>query len=192
MSGPTSPHGPEDRRRMGVGLVFAGQDMSMRTTRYAGRISGLRWGRIRGGLILTMALAAAGYEQQPVLKASQLVPAELLKGSRFQVDEAVPTDNFLARFTIRSDFGTFEAHGLDVLQIRIAEVGALERLEAASKTETFAKALGSAAMRPVKAVGQIVTNPIETRQGHSGRRRALLRPGEARGGEYVDGRDGFG
>jgi hypothetical protein len=150
--------------------------MGIRTKSYAGSISGSLWRRIRGGLILTLALAASAdggqavggataYERQPVLKASQLVPAELLKGARFQVDETVPTDGFLARFTIRSDFGTFEAHGRDMLQIRVAEVAAIEKLEAASKTETFAKALGSAAVRPIKAVGQIVTNPVETVKG---------------------------
>ena len=55
-------------------------------------------------VMLTMALtmlaggvqevrAAAGYEKQPVLQASQLAPAELLKGPRFHVDEKVPTDH---------------------------------------------------------------------------------------------------
>jgi hypothetical protein len=59
--------------------------------------------------------AGVGYEMQPVLPASQLVPAELLKGARFQVDEKVPTDGFVARFTLRSDVGTFEAPGRDML-----------------------------------------------------------------------------
>jgi hypothetical protein len=55
-----------------------------------------------------------------------------------------------------------------MLQIRVAEVAALEQLDAVSKTETFAKALGSAAVRPVKAVGQIITNPVETAKGVPG------------------------
>ena len=109
--------------------------------------------------------AAPGYEKEPVLKASQLAPTELLKGARFQVDDKVPIDSFLARFTIRSDLGTFEAHGREMLKTRVAELAALEQLEAVSKTETFAKALGSSAMRPVKAVEQIVTKPVETAKG---------------------------
>jgi hypothetical protein len=177
---PTSPHAPEDRRRVGMGLAFGGQDIRIRTkSSYAVNFSAPLWQRIRWGVILTVALApwaggvqavaaATGYGQQPVLKASQLVPAMLLKGTRFQVDEMVPTDDFLARFAVRSDFGTFEAHGRDMLQIRVVEVAALEQLEAASKTETFAKALGSAAVRPVKAAGQIITNPVETAKGIPG------------------------
>jgi hypothetical protein len=104
----------------------------------------------------------ASYEKQPVLKASQLAPAELLKGARFQVDETVPTDGFVAKFTIRSDFGMFEAHGREMLRIRVAEVGALAQLEEMSKTETFVKALGTTALRPVKAAEQLVTKPVET------------------------------
>jgi hypothetical protein len=128
--------------------------------------------------------AATGYEKQPVLKASQLVPASLLKGARFQVDETVPTDGFLARFTMRSDFGTFEAHGREMLQSRVAEVAALEQLEAVSKTETFTKALGSAAVRPVKAAEQIITNPVETAKGVPGGVERLFGRVK-RGGEHL-------
>jgi hypothetical protein len=73
--------------------------------------------------------AATGYEPQPKLKASQLAPAEWLKGARFQVDEMATTDGFLARCTLGSDFATFEAHGRGMLEIRIAEVAALEQLQ---------------------------------------------------------------
>lgn len=69
------------------------------------------WRGIGGALILAVvAVAAMGgekgvggkasYEKQPVLQASQLVPAELLQGARFRVDEQVPTDGFPGRFTI--------------------------------------------------------------------------------------------
>ncbi|MGH6690168.1 MAG: hypothetical protein ACRERE_40560 [Candidatus Entotheonellia bacterium] len=141
-----------------------------------GCISWFQW--LKGGGVTMLAVvftmlaggaqavvAAAGYERQPVLQAGQLAPAELLQGPGFQVDNKVPTQGFLGRFTIRSDVGTFEAHGREMLRIRVAELGAIKQLEAVSKTETFAKALGSTAMRPVKAVGQIVTQPVETVKG---------------------------
>jgi hypothetical protein len=129
-----------------------------------------------GALILTGVLAVAasqamggsgapGDERQPVLNASDLAPPEWLKGARFQVEDQVPTEGFLAQFTIRSDVGTFEAQGLDMLQLRIAELAALEQLEAASKTETFLAALGSTAERPVQAVQGFVTRPVETVKG---------------------------
>ncbi|MFI5342513.1 MAG: hypothetical protein ACHQ7N_22100 [Candidatus Methylomirabilales bacterium] len=116
-------------------------------------------------------MVAAGqspFEVPPVLKASDLVPAELLKGARFQVDEKVPTSDLVARFSLRSDFGTFEAHGREMLRIRVAELAAIEQLEATSKTETFLNAAGNAAVRPVQSAASIVMNPVETAQGIPG------------------------
>jgi hypothetical protein len=89
-----------------------------------------------------------------VLQASQLAPAELLQGPGFQVDDKVPTEGFRGRCTIRSDVGTFEAHGREMLRLRGAELGAIKQLEAVSKTETFAKALGSTALRPMVGWGR--------------------------------------
>jgi hypothetical protein len=141
-----------------------------------GKVSTLLRRRGGGTMLLVMALtmlaggglvvgAAPGYERQPVLQASQLAPAELLKGPGFQVDSKVPTEGYLGRFTIRSDVGTIEAHGREMLRIRVEELSAIKQLDAVSKTEMFAKALGSSAMRPVKAVEQIVTKPVETAKG---------------------------
>lgn len=113
-------------------------------------------------------MAAAGqspFEVPPVLKASDLVGPELLKGRRFRVDEKVPTSDLVARFSLRSDFGTFEAHGREMLRIRVAELAAIEQLEATSKTETFLKAAGSAGARPVQAAANIVMSPVETAKG---------------------------
>jgi hypothetical protein len=112
--------------------------------------------------------APAAFERPPVLKAGTLVPAALLKGPRFQVDEQVPTSDLVAQFTLRSDFGTFRAHGREMLRVRVAELGAIEHLEATSKTETFLKAAGSAAARPIEAAGNILLSPVETAKGIPG------------------------
>jgi hypothetical protein len=105
------------------------------------------------------------FEAPPVLKASDLVAPELLKGPRFRVDEAVPTSDLVARFSLRSDFGDFQAHGREMLRIRVGELAAIEQLEATSKTGTFLKAAGSAAARPVQSAANIVMSPVETAKG---------------------------
>jgi hypothetical protein len=112
-----------------------------------------------------VAPAQSDYEQSPVLKASDLAPASMLKGPRFTVDERVPVADLLPHFVIRSDFGVFEAHGRDMLGVRIVEVGALDQLEKTSKTEEFVKAAGSAAVRPVQSAANMVMNPVETVKG---------------------------
>jgi hypothetical protein len=109
--------------------------------------------------------AQAGFENPPVLKASDLAPAVLLKGPRFRVDDKVPVKGLLGVFTIRSDFGAFEAHGVEMLRIRVVEIAALDTLESTSKTDEFVKAAGTAAARPFKAGAHMVMNPKETAQG---------------------------
>jgi hypothetical protein len=116
------------------------------------------------GLLCAPAAARAqgAYEAQPVLKASDLVPARLLKGPTFTVDQKVPTPHFLGEFTLRSEHGLFAVHGRDLLPIRVADLGALDQLAGMSKSEEFLKAAGNAAARPVKAVVDIASSPVET------------------------------
>ncbi len=120
---------------------------------------------LSGAGLATGARAQSGFEEPPVLKASDLAPPVMLKGPRFTVDERVPVANLLDQFIIRSDFGVFEAHGRAMLGVRVVEVGALEELEKTSKTEEFLKAAGNAAARPVKAAANMVMNPVETVKG---------------------------
>jgi hypothetical protein len=100
-----------------------------------------------------------------VLKASDLAPAELLKGPRFHVDPQVPTDGLLAKFTIRSDFGDFVAEGPGMLGIRVGEIQALDVLSKTEKSEAFQRALVGSAKRTGKSVATAVTHPVETAKG---------------------------
>jgi len=107
----------------------------------------------------------SGFEKPPILRASQLAPATLLNGNNFHVDNAVPTDGLTADFTIRSDVGTFQAHGLEMLRIRIAEIPAIVELENTSKTKVFAQSVARNATRPIAAAGQMIMHPVDTIQG---------------------------
>jgi hypothetical protein len=86
-----------------------------------------------GALVLAFPAPAAAqpyvYEAAPVLKAKDLVAPELLRGPNFTVDERVPVVGFLARFTLRSDFGTFDVHGIHMLHVRVPEIYALAHLD---------------------------------------------------------------
>jgi hypothetical protein len=109
--------------------------------------------------------AASGFETPPVLKASDLAPAALLKGPRFHVDPEVPTDGLLAKFTIRSDFGDFEAEGPGMLGIRVGEIQALDVMSKTEKSEAFKRALVGSAKRTGKSVATAVTHPVDTAKG---------------------------
>jgi hypothetical protein len=107
----------------------------------------------------------AGYEAPPVQSASKIAPAALLSGPRFKVQDEAPTDGFMPRFTIQSDFGQYVVNGHEMLAVRVQEIAALDKLEEISKTEAFAGAMAASAKKTGKAVANVVTNPKETAEG---------------------------
>ena len=119
-------------------------------------------------LFSTLALAIAGaacaqsaYEPLRQFKAEEFAPAVLLKGPLHSVDEAVSVDGGLPRFTLRSQYGIWEALGLEMLDIRVAELPAFEQLDKVSQSDEFAKAAGQAITKPVEMVGTFVQNPVD-------------------------------
>lgn len=113
-------------------------------------------------LLLMIGLAAAAaahaeeaappaYEVPPALHAQDLAPARWLAGPGFQVEDAVTTDGFLARFLIRAEIGAFEAHGVETLALRVAEIEALRALGTAMASEPFGRAVAAVAARSASA-----------------------------------------
>ncbi len=105
------------------------------------------------------------FQAPPVRRASELLAPDMLAGPLFRVEDQVPTDGLLGRFTLRSDVGTFVAPGRELLRIRIAELPAIRHLESTSQTDVFLSAAGNAAAKPVEAVADLVMNPVATLQG---------------------------
>ena len=128
--------------------------------------------RTLGGPLLALCLAApAGrvaaqptYEPPATLRATDIVPASRLTGSRYTIDEAVPTDGFLARVMIRSDFGTFEARGPGMVTIRLGEVAALALLEEITTSAAFASGVKESAQQLGQTFQQLIDKPAETVQ----------------------------
>jgi hypothetical protein len=121
-----------------------------------------------GGGLGTVAHAQATVEAPPVLKASELAPPDLLKGPTFVVDDQVPIQGMLGQFIIRADVGTFEAHGRELLRIRVGELHALAQLDRMSKSDEFLKAAANAVARPVESTAQMLLHPVETAKGMPG------------------------
>jgi hypothetical protein len=135
---------------VGVGLALA---------------AALLW--LSGGLGM-VAQAQAGFETPPVLNATELAPPDPLQGPTFTVDPQVPIVEMLGQFTIRSDVGTFEAHGREMLRIRVGELHALAQIERMSKSEEFLKAAARTVVRPVGSAANMLLNPLETAKGMPG------------------------
>jgi len=105
---------------------------------------------------------AEGYENPVDLKASDFVPASMLQGALYSVDDKVTFEVGLPRYTIHSQYGTWQARGREMLEIRISELPAFVQFDKISKTDEFAKAAGQALAAPVEMAGELIAHPVDT------------------------------
>ncbi len=110
-------------------------------------------------------LQPVAYEPPPVLKSADLLPADALTGPRHRVVEAVPSDGFLTRFTIESDFGTFEAASPALALTRIQEIGALAELEKLETEELAKDGFEHSAERLKESFRHLAKDPEGTLKG---------------------------
>jgi hypothetical protein len=124
------------------------------------------------GLILCahdlLAAALPPVEPMPTLAAATLAPAALLNGTGYTVDAKAPVVGYMGQFTLRAPAGTFNADGTEMLAIRVGELPAIAQLSQMSQSGVFADALAASAMKTGAAIGQAVTNPVETIAGIPG------------------------
>ena len=106
------------------------------------------------------AQAPAAFETAVELNASELLPAELLRGPSHRVRDQVVTDGFMAHFEIDTDFGTFEAAGVPQVERRIVEANAIRKLVETSKGDLFAEGLKRSVTQPIDAVKNIAKDPV--------------------------------
>jgi hypothetical protein len=110
-------------------------------------------------------MAQPRYEPPAVLRAAELVPAELLQDPLYRIDEQVPTDGLRAHVVLRSDLGDFEADGPGMVAVRASEIKALAVLAKTETSEIFQQALQASLKRTGQSLKTAVTHPVETIKG---------------------------
>lgn len=93
-----------------------------------------------------------------------LIEAALLSSPLHTVAPCARIAGHMAQFRIDTHFGPLTADSIGMLQIRVAELTAIEELERASHAGLAARAAGDSANRIVDTVGSVVTRPIDTLQ----------------------------
>ncbi len=104
-----------------------------------------------GALLLATALTASAvvnYDPPVELKASKILPPELVSGPDFRVEEAVINDGYLNYYKIHSRFDEFSAVSTAKLRKRIQEINAMAVMEDVEGTKAFANALVKAGLMP--------------------------------------------
>jgi hypothetical protein len=103
--------------------------------------------------------AQANYEAPAVLSAAAML-GEDAAGPSHRVREMVPTDGYMAHYTIDSDFGEFECIGTAQAKTRIKELGAIAKLVSVSKSDLFAEGVKRSVEQPIDAVKNIAKDPV--------------------------------
>jgi len=107
-------------------------------------------------------------EGPPLVFSHTLVPEELRSGERYQLGPIGHVANFGYEFELYSDFGEYRVRGIDMLERRVNEIHALERLEEISKTDAFAKSFSEALKNPLVRTWTVARKPISTVVGIPG------------------------
>ena len=96
------------------------------------------------------------------LKASNILSDTQIKGSNYQIDDAVINDGLINLYTFTSEYGEIEAEGTGELHMRIDEFRAISVMEEMDRQEIFGEALTTRLKAPVKGAKALVTEPVET------------------------------
>ena len=105
---------------------------------------------------------AGGFEEPPVLKASEILQPALLAGLHHKVREDVHTYAGENWYVIDSDAGIFEAAGNVMLQHRVAEIYAILAMQQISRGKEYGEAVKRAAKSPFVMAKNLISNPVDT------------------------------
>lgn len=116
-------------------------------------------------LLPSQHILASTYEDTLTIKAQTIFQDTTLKGPHYTVQSSVTTDGFLTKTSITSDFGTFEAIGPGMLNIRLNEIDALVKLQTFEASEEFKNGAKASADEKWTALKELADKPKETLKG---------------------------
>ncbi len=116
-----------------------------------------------GGLPAHAQKAESNFEVPGAIRASDVLPREMLRGPHHTVQENVVTYDGLAQhFMIDSKFGRFKATGNGMVPVRITEINAIARLAKMKNSEEFVEGLKKSGGSLVGSAKNLVVHPVDT------------------------------
>jgi len=107
-------------------------------------------------------MAQTAFESPPILRASKILPPELLEGPDYSIADEVVNDGYMNHYTINSRFGAFTADSDGELRIRIGEVHAIARMSELARSKQFLKGVGKAGKDVLDSSTGLVFHPVGT------------------------------
>jgi len=118
---------------------------------------------VAGFLIVSLpASAAPRYESPTILKASEILAPNIVKGPHHHVDEKVINDAYLNLYTLHSEYGDVQVTSTAKLMKYIHEVNAVAKMKEIQGTDEFAKGMKNKAGAVVEGAGDLITDPVNT------------------------------
>jgi hypothetical protein len=125
-------------------------------------LSGLMIAAVNGWFVCATVCAVAAQIEVPPMTSAATVLGGQVRGTNYEIDNTVRGDGFLYIFSLNTNYGRYQVEGLDLLKIRLHELGAVATLEKMNKSQAYMDAASKAAMKPVNLATGLVTNPVGT------------------------------
>jgi hypothetical protein len=109
---------------------------------------------------------AQEFQNVPIfLRASDVLPREILSGPNYVVRETVRNDGLVNTYDIETQGGLLTVESTDLLLKRIAELNALWKLQELKGMSIYGESFKNMALGPVRTTTGIVTGPVQTVKG---------------------------
>jgi hypothetical protein len=116
-------------------------------------------------LCATIVGANEVFEIPPVFRTSDLLPPDALEGPDHEIYPYVYNDGINNIYELDTTHGPLKAESTALLNIRLNELDALQKLEKAKRTTSYAKALANAAAGPLRLTRDLIIRPVSTVSG---------------------------
>jgi hypothetical protein len=100
-----------------------------------------------------------------ILRASEVLPRELLSGPNYTVREMVRNDGFVNIYELDTQYGPLKVESTALVLKRVNELRALSKIEDLKRTDIYLEAAKKAALGPVRTATGVVTDPLGTASG---------------------------
>jgi hypothetical protein len=100
-----------------------------------------------------------------LLRASDVLPRDVLTGPNYTVRETVTNDGFVNIYELDTLYGPVEVESTALLLKRVAELRALSKMEELKGTSVYLGTLKNTAIAPLKTAVGLVTAPVGTAKG---------------------------
>lgn len=116
------------------------------------------------GLVSTA--LAQNFQNVPIiLRASDVLPRNLLSGPNYTIREMVRNDGMVNAYELDTQYGPLKVESTALLLKRVAELKALSKIEELKGTSVYLDALKTSALAPVTVAKDMVVSPVKTVEG---------------------------